>query len=214
MHLPLVGPDAAVRYLLFCDGSSGPRGGEPGGFGWVICRATSPAAAIAHGYGGDPSTTNNRMELRAVIEGLRFFADAADVLADVDFRRRITVVSDSKYALDVASGSCAMSSNFDLGLQAKSLFFRFGAAGQWVRGHDGGGAPTKLSDNVLGNECADTLAKFGRNLAARASLAHRWVGPPPTQLAAQTPRKPRAARFFDELWRRSDGLHPDMSAIS
>ena len=61
---------------------------NPGRGGW--------GAILVHGRnerelsGGEPETTNNRMELTAVIEGLRAIKESC----------RVTVYSDSKYVVD------------------------------------------------------------------------------------------------------------------
>ena len=52
---------------IYADGSSTGKSDNPGGYGYVILRDGKP---IATGHGGDPSTTNNRMELQAAISGL------------------------------------------------------------------------------------------------------------------------------------------------
>jgi len=52
---------------LFTDGSSRPNPG-PGGWGAVFVR---DGAIIAQASGAEPHTTNNRMELTALIEGIR-----------------------------------------------------------------------------------------------------------------------------------------------
>lgn len=63
-----------------CSGNPGP-----GGWGWI-----TPDGV--HGSGGEPNTTNQRMEIRAAIEALR----ALDV-------RPIEVVTDSQYVINGAS---------------------------------------------------------------------------------------------------------------
>ncbi|MBQ9965079.1 MAG: ribonuclease HI, partial [Clostridia bacterium] len=58
----------------------------PGGWGTIL-RFNGVEKELA---GGAPSTTNNRMELTAVIEGLRALKETCEV----------TVTSDSKYVID------------------------------------------------------------------------------------------------------------------
>ncbi|MDD9900439.1 MAG: ribonuclease HI [Alphaproteobacteria bacterium] len=70
---------------LFTDGACS---GNPGPGGW--------AAILRYGAhekefsGGDPETTNNRMEMMAVIEGLRALKGACNV----------TIYTDSRYVMD------------------------------------------------------------------------------------------------------------------
>ena len=76
------GPDTGV----FTDGSSIPNPG-PGGWGvvWV-----EHGDVLAQDHGHDPDTTNNRMELTAIIRGIEL----------VPAGRPVTVHSDSRLAID------------------------------------------------------------------------------------------------------------------
>lgn len=70
--------------LLFTDGACS---GNPGPGGWAfILRHPSTGKELKQS-GGDPHTTNNRMELAAVIHGLRALKR----------RTRVRVVTDSEY---------------------------------------------------------------------------------------------------------------------
>ena len=83
-------PDAdPPAVTLFTDGACKGNPG-PGGFGFILQHAAS--GGEKEGSGGEPLTTNNRMELRGVIEGLR----------TLNKPTRVTVVTDSTY---VAKGS-------------------------------------------------------------------------------------------------------------
>ncbi|MCA9062001.1 MAG: ribonuclease HI [Planctomycetaceae bacterium] len=74
---------------LFTDGACRGNPG-PGGWGLILRHpATGKEVELS---GGNPSTTNNQMELQAVIEGLRRLTR----------RSRVEVVTDSKY---VAQGA-------------------------------------------------------------------------------------------------------------
>ncbi len=72
------------KITLFSDGSALGNPG-PGGYG-VILRFGSKEREI---YGGEAHTTNNRMELLAVIEGLRALKEPCDV----------EIISDSSYVV-------------------------------------------------------------------------------------------------------------------
>ncbi len=70
---------------LFTDGACS---GNPGPGGWgAVLRFHGKEKELS---GGDPQTTNNRMELTAVIEGLAALKEPCEV----------TLTSDSKYVLD------------------------------------------------------------------------------------------------------------------
>ncbi|MSP90866.1 MAG: ribonuclease HI [Myxococcales bacterium] len=62
---------------VFTDGGARPNPGQ-GGWGWVYVEA---GRILAQGHGGDRQTTNNRMEMSAIIDALRHLPpDAATVL--------------------------------------------------------------------------------------------------------------------------------------
>ena len=58
---------AAPQVELFTDGACS---GNPGPGGWAFILRHIPTATVKEESGGEPSTTNNRMELMAVIRGL------------------------------------------------------------------------------------------------------------------------------------------------
>lgn len=74
--------------------TDGACSGNPGPGGWaailVARRADGTTAKQVELSGGDPATTNNRMELQAVIEGLRA----------LQRRSAVTVHIDSSYVMD------------------------------------------------------------------------------------------------------------------
>ena len=130
---------------LYCDGASTGKSNRPGGWGFVIVHEDE---VVAWHYGGDPHTTNNKMELQAAIEGLQ-----ACLSMGLDKTDAVELVSDSQYVLGVASGSYQPVANLDLtsilqelASKIKSLRFR------WIRGHSGD----------RWNEKADELASLGK----------------------------------------------------
>lgn len=74
-----------MRLELWTDGACS---GNPGPGGWAaILIARHPDGTIAKQLelsGGDPATTNNRMELQAVIEGLRALREPSAVAIHID----------------------------------------------------------------------------------------------------------------------------------
>lgn len=72
------GPESGV----FTDGSSVPNPG-PGGWGFVWVEA---GEVRAQGHGHAPSTTNNRMELQALIEAFRALPPGAETIVHTDSR--------------------------------------------------------------------------------------------------------------------------------
>ena len=74
--------------VLYTDGACR---GNPGPGGWAAILKHSATGKVRKLTGGSPQTTNNRMELTAVIEGLKAI-DSSKPL-------RIHLVSDSEYVL-------------------------------------------------------------------------------------------------------------------
>lgn len=148
--------------LVYCDGSAAPNPG-PGGWGMA---AYAPNGALGPwdrlqaawtGGTGEERTTNNRMELTALIQGLRYIASwSPEELGGFT----VVVRVDSKYVLlllaRVALGR-VWRKNDDLRgdlIEALAAAKRTGANVwiQWVRGHVG----------EPGNTWADSLATRGR----------------------------------------------------
>lgn len=62
-----IGPDLSRTILLFTDGACSGNPG-PGGYGSIV---VTPQGQVDELGGNDPSTTNNRMEMMAVLKGLQ-----------------------------------------------------------------------------------------------------------------------------------------------
>ena len=79
--------DSNQKSLLFTDGACS---GNPGPGGWAYV-ALSPDKTVKEGCGHQASTTNNQMELLAIIEGLSFLSQKS--------QEEIFVFTDSVYAI-------------------------------------------------------------------------------------------------------------------
>jgi ribonuclease HI len=77
------------RWILHTDGACQPN---PGAGGWAFILTDGNTEIVRRGI--VPNTTNNRMEMQAVLEGIRYFL--LEIGAD-DCRLRL--VSDSKYII-------------------------------------------------------------------------------------------------------------------
>jgi ribonuclease HI len=120
--------------VIYTDGSCSPN---PGKGGWAFI-------ALLDGYefhvnGKNDWTTNNVMEMTAVIEALKEFST----------QKRFKIFSDSQYVINCATGKWKRNKNIDLwaeyDLYSKGKMVTF----QWVKGHNG--------DHY--NELVDKLAK-------------------------------------------------------
>ena len=73
--------------VVYTDGACSGNPG-PGGWGWAVSPAGEPS-----GSGGEQATTNQRMEIHAVL-------DALSVLTSAEPGRPIEIVSDSTYVVN------------------------------------------------------------------------------------------------------------------
>ncbi len=141
--------DGAIRTEIYTDGACR---GNPGPGGW--------GALLRHGstekelYGGELDTTNNRMEMTAVISALNELKRPA----------RVRIVTDSKYVMQGVTqwmegwkkkgwktASRSPVKNVDLWQEIDAAVARHDIEWQWVKGHAG-------HDE---NERADALANRG-----------------------------------------------------
>jgi ribonuclease HI len=138
------------KITLFSDGSALGNPG-PGGFG-AILRFGDKERIIS---GGEAHTTNNRMELLGVIEGLRALKEPCDV----------TVISDSSYVIrginEWLDGwikrNFAKVKNPDLWREYILVSASHKIEGVWVRGHNG--HPENERCDVIAKEEAEKFKK-------------------------------------------------------
>ena len=82
----MVDTERKTDVILYTDGACK---GNPGPGGWAFVLLHPKSGKILERFGGEPDTTNNRMELLAVIEGLKALTQSSCV----------KIISDSKYVL-------------------------------------------------------------------------------------------------------------------
>ena len=138
---------------LFTDGASSGNPG-PGGYGTIL-RAGQHYKELS---GGFRKTTNNRMELMAVIEGLKSMKKPG---------YNITIYSDSQYVVKAIEQGWLknwIATDFKGGKKNKDLWKKYHALAKnfsirfvWVKGH---------ADNPFNNRCDElaTAAADGKNL--------------------------------------------------
>lgn len=131
---------------VYTDGSSSGRSNEPGGWAWIILIDGKPFKCSS---GGEPRTTNNRMELKAALEGLLYLQRCGLQLDE----HIVELVADSQYVLGIASGKFSPSANTDLTAPLREVSVALGVRTRWVPGHTG--EPT--------NERCDRFAKAQRD---------------------------------------------------
>lgn len=135
---------------LYVDGACKGNPG-PGGWGCVIMQEDH---IIQELYGAQNNTTNNRMELKSAIEGLRAIKE----------KSQVALYTDSQYVKNgindwlrrwVSNGWKTANNkavkNQDLWIELHQECQRHDISWHWVKGHSG----------LLGNERADQLAQLG-----------------------------------------------------
>jgi len=146
---------------LYTDGACS---GNPGPGGWAYILRHRASGAEREDAGGEARTTNNRMELMAVIRGL----------AALTRPSRVDVYSDSQYVLNGLeswmdgwkkkgwrTASKAPVKNRDLWERLDELRQEHDLSYHWIRGHN----------EHPENERADRLAVEARDQAARGQAA-------------------------------------------
>lgn len=115
-------------WVIYTDGSCLQNPGGPGG--WAYCANNNAAEKLLYcDAGGVKVTTNNRMELQAVIEGLRFVQDTEDKICEV--------YTDSRLTLNCAIGVWKRNSNEDLWDEYNKVSKGLRVKYHWVAGHSG-----------------------------------------------------------------------------
>ena len=134
---------------IFTDGACR---GNPGPGGWgVILRSGSHEKEL---FGGERSTTNNRMELRAAIEGLAALKRPSQVTVTTDsqyVRQGITQWIEGWKRNQWRTSAKKPVKNQDLWQLLDELTSRHEVTWEWVKGHSG----------HPDNELADALANRG-----------------------------------------------------
>ena len=127
-----------MSLTIYTDGSCIPNPGQ-GGWAYIILADYDDETPIEwHVSGCESHSTNNRMEMTAVIEALKFIQTTSCV-----------IYSDSKYVINCAKGKWKRKKNIDLWEEydkaSKDVIIEW----IWVKGHSG--------DKY--NEMVDQLAK-------------------------------------------------------
>ena len=134
--------------------TDGGCSGNPGPGGWAFA-VSENGKLVSTSSGGDAQTTNNKMELTAVINALRFALDKGE--------REVTILTDSQYVKNGITqwihswkrngwrtSSKAPVKNVEYWVQLDSLNSSLSVTWSWVKGHAG----------IEGNEECDRLVRM------------------------------------------------------
>jgi ribonuclease HI len=157
--------------LIWTDGACS---GNPGPGGWAAIVVAPGGASVEHS-GGDPHTTNNRMEFTAALEGLRRLPP----------RSRACIVTDSRLMLDsmtkwlagwkrkgwrTAGGQPVKNQDLVRALEAE-LARHAEVRWHWVRGHETGAAHAHKQLNDRADQLARSAAERQRSRPAIPATA-------------------------------------------
>ena len=134
---------------IFTDGACKGNPG-PGGWGALLIAGEHKKEL----YGGERNTTNNRMELRAVIEALSALKRPCDVIVHTDSQYVQKGISEWIHGWKARGWKTAAKEpvkNADLWQELDAAQARHRIEWKWVKGHAGHD----------GNERADALANLG-----------------------------------------------------
>ena len=110
--------------IIYTDGSCIKNPNGPGGYAYIVI---NPDGLEWYFSDGDKSTTNNRMELKAVIESLKH----------IEVNEKCKVYSDSQLTINCAIGKWKRKANLDLWSEydkvSKDKIIEF----EWVKAHNG-----------------------------------------------------------------------------
>ena len=115
--------------ILYTDGSCI---GNPGPGGWASIIIINDVKTTLSG--SDEETTNNKMEITAVIKGLEQFPENSSV----------KIFTDSEYVINTMTKNWKRNTNLDLWNRLDSLVINRTIEWNWVKGHSG----NKLNDEA------------------------------------------------------------------
>jgi len=117
-----------LTVTIYTDGACDPNPGT-GGYAAILVATDSEGNVRKERAvtGSELATTNNRMELRAAIEGLKALAQPS----------KVTVVSDSEYLVKTLTLKWKRKKNQDLWAELDALAADHSITWQYVRGHSG-----------------------------------------------------------------------------
>jgi ribonuclease HI len=161
--IPANAADMLPTVILFADGACS---GNPGPGGWGAILVSPASGKRLEISGADLDTTNNRMEMIGIIEGLRRLKG----------KSRVRVVTDSRYVVDgmkswihawrrngwLTSDKKPVK-NRDLWEQLSDLGREHETAFEWVRGHEGHAE----------NERCDAMARAAIDTARKLAAGPR-----------------------------------------
>lgn len=154
---PISQPEISTPVRIYTDGSILKNPGGAGGWAMVVTQGMS---VIELRSGAVEVSTNNRMELRAVIEAMKYFVEQHTA-------REIEIISDSEYVVKGVNEymenwrkrNWRKVKNLDMWAQIDVLWMPHRMRISWIKGHAG------HRFNELADELAGVAARLVRDHA-------------------------------------------------
>lgn len=150
---------------IYTDGASSSKSGKPGAYAYILIRTnliTNEESIITARTGINISTSNNKMELTAAIEGLK-----EAIRYKFPRNTLIELVSDSQYVCGMINNVYQPSKNLSLVQELQKLVTEANLARcRWVPGHSGNKWNEEV-DRLAGEAkqiCLDTLSSTKKNI--------------------------------------------------
>lgn len=139
--------DPMNRISFWTDGSCL---GNPGPGGWAYLKQDRHGSS--EDSGGEPDTTNNRMELTAAIEALKSLPAQP---------RQVVIYSDSQLLIKTMTEGWKRKANLDLWKDLDRLAALHQVSWRWVRGHDGH-PENERADHLAQAAAGSQMVRHGR----------------------------------------------------
>jgi ribonuclease HI len=116
------------RIVVYTDGACSGNPG-PGGYAAILVAYDASGKVVKERtiVGGEKNTTNNQMEIRAVIEGLKTLTQPSEV----------RVVSDSQYVINTMTKGWKRRKNQELWDELDALCAKHKVTWEYIKGHAG-----------------------------------------------------------------------------
>ena len=145
-----------MQITMYTDGACDIHAeNQPGGWAAILLALDDDGNLVRERVlsGGAESTTNNQMELTAVIEGLKAFKHPA----------KVTVVTDSRYVIDVATGRKKATRNKKLWQTYRKVAENHLIGWQYVAGHSGDALNERCDRLAVQERRSRTYINTGEN---------------------------------------------------
>ena len=140
---------------IYCDGACSGNPG-PGGWAFIIPELTIERTGFVD------NTTNNRMELTAVVEALTCIS----ATTNISQTKRVEIITDSQYIVNTMTKGWRKNKNMDLWHMLDYLIsFGWIITWTWVKGH---------ADNIYNARCDELAVGAYKNRVAATNTKSVW----------------------------------------